>query len=108
MIKKFHSVEDAELILDQTPLMSTHQLAIKDLSEEVVREDFIADTPFPPYDRVMMDGIAIALEAHAKFRKTFTIQGIQRAGAPPVKLKNPGIFAWNLKMSASANRKAFI
>lgn len=89
MIKKFHTVEEAEqIILEHTPLMSSHQMGIEDLSEEVVREDLIADTPLPPYDRVMMDGIAVVLNSNTECKRTFTIQGIQKAGAPPIQLQN--------------------
>jgi molybdopterin molybdotransferase len=50
----------------------------------VLREDLAAERDQPPFDRVAMDGIAIALAAHAAGRRTFRIAGTVAAGrAPP-------------------------
>jgi molybdopterin molybdotransferase len=39
-----------------------------------------ADRDYPPYDRVMMDGIAVSFEAFLKGKRSFMIQGVQAAG----------------------------
>lgn len=49
----------------------------------VLTSDVRADRPFPPYDRVCMDGIAIASEAFNNGRTQFAIQSTQAAGEPP-------------------------
>ena len=53
------------------------------LSESLNRklaEDLLADTDLPPFDRVMMDGIALRYSAIEKGIRSFTILGVQRAG----------------------------
>lgn len=45
-------------------------------------EDLIADRDFPPFDRVTMDGIAIAYDSFAKGQRTFTIEATAAAGTP--------------------------
>lgn len=54
----------------------------------ILREPILADRDFPPFDRVMMDGIAIC---YADLnRKQFTSEGIQRAGIEAQRLKQTG------------------
>lgn len=48
----------------------------------VLRQAVRAERDQPPYDRVMMDGIALRLGAE----RGFTVAGQQRAGAPPLAL----------------------
>ena len=52
----------------------------------VLKEDILADQPFPSFDRVMMDGIAINAEGWESSDKTFPIQGTQPAGTPKLVL----------------------
>ena len=52
-------------------------------------EDLSADRDFPPFDRVTMDGVAIAYRAFADGRREFVIESIAPAGAPQVVLQNP-------------------
>jgi molybdopterin molybdotransferase len=52
----------------------------------VCSQEVRADRDFPPYPRVMMDGIAIAASEVAAGRRAFADQGTQRAGAPPMRL----------------------
>lgn len=50
----------------------------------ILREPVLADRDFPPFDRVMMDGIAIA---HASLEsRSFRSEGVQRAGIPAMTL----------------------
>ena len=53
----------------------------------ILREPVLADRDFPPFDRVMMDGIAIAYDSADRNRE-FASEGIQRAGIPAMELKN--------------------
>ncbi|HYF70370.1 MAG TPA: molybdopterin molybdotransferase MoeA [Ohtaekwangia sp.] len=48
----------------------------------VLAEEVRADRDFPPFDRVAMDGIAIAYEAWKSGQALFPIQGVQAAGQP--------------------------
>jgi len=52
----------------------------------VLRQEVRADRDAPPFDRVAMDGIAIASAAFQEGRREFRIAAVQPAGAPPVRL----------------------
>ncbi len=55
----------------------------------VLREDLIADEDFPPFDRVMMDGIALRMEDYERGNRIFSIAGVQAAGMPALSLDTP-------------------
>lgn len=56
----------------------------------VLRQKVIADTDFPPFNRVMMDGIAIKFDDYKEGIKIFNIIGIQAAGSPQMTLEQKG------------------
>lgn len=56
----------------------------------VLKQEIVADTDLPPFDRVMMDGIALKYEDVEKGVKAFQIQGVQGAGAPQMTLESNG------------------
>ncbi len=72
--------EAESLMLSRVDLLDTETIALEESLGRVLREDLLADRPFPPFDRVTMDGIA--------FRFTdfdgspLTLQGIHAAGNP--------------------------
>ncbi len=51
-----------------------------------LRENIYAERDQPPFDRVAMDGMAVDSEALRRGLKRFRVQGVQAAGAPPVRL----------------------
>ena len=53
-----------------------------------LREAVVADRDFPPYDRVMMDGIAIASASLQEGLRQWQLQGSQAAGEPSLSLKD--------------------
>jgi len=53
-----------------------------------LRENIYAERDYPPFDRVCMDGIAIASEAARRGLRRFAVQATQAAGAPPLTLAN--------------------
>jgi molybdopterin molybdotransferase len=55
----------------------------------VLREDVPAERDQPPFDRVAMDGIAIAAAAYEGGRRAFRIAGTVAAGQPPAPLPDP-------------------
>ena len=79
--------EADSIILSNLDLLEAESIPLADSLGRVLREDLFADRPFPPFDRVTMDGIA--------FRKAdyngspLTLQGIHAAGnpTPPALLK---------------------
>lgn len=61
---------------------------LEDCIGAYLAEDLIADRDFPPFDRVTMDGIAIAYETFKNGNRTFTIESIAAAGTPQLTLRN--------------------
>jgi molybdopterin molybdotransferase len=55
----------------------------------ILAEDVCAGRDIPPFDRVMMDGFAISASRLKKKTTAFRINGVQKAGAPPLRLRNP-------------------
>ena len=55
----------------------------------VLREPVIAEREQPPFNRVMMDGIAINTQAYAAGLREYPIEATQAAGQPPHDLQNP-------------------
>jgi len=83
------SVTQAENIICQH--LTTAAVEIVPLSKaqgRYLREDILADRPLPPFDRVMMDGIAIAHASFASGNTRFPITGTQAAGTPALTLEN--------------------
>ena len=52
-------------------------------------EDLIADRDFPPFDRVTMDGIAIAYDTFKNGKREFKIEATAAAGTPQKTLQDP-------------------
>lgn len=73
-------------MLTNVTLLESETLSLEDALGRVLREDLFADRPFPPFDRVTMDGIAFRF---ADFKNSpLTLQGIHAAGQatpPPLK-----------------------
>lgn len=55
----------------------------------VLREPVVADRPFPPFDRVTMDGLALAYAAVAAGQTVFRVERTQLAGQQPKPLRDP-------------------
>ena len=53
-----------------------------------LRQLVVAERDQPPFDRVMMDGIAIAHAAYAEGQRSFPVQATQMAGEPPCRLES--------------------
>lgn len=53
---------------------------------QILRQDIYAERDNPPFDRVCMDGIAVASAALGRGLRRFTIESTQAAGAPAVVL----------------------
>lgn len=67
---------------------STENRNLEDCIGAYLAEDLIADRDFPPFDRVTMDGIAIAYETFEKGQRKFTIEATAAAGTPQQSLQN--------------------
>lgn len=79
------TVEEAErIILDQLKDYGTETVPFEQVLNRVLAEDIKADRDLPPYDRVTMDGIAIAYKAIEQGIITFKIKATQAAGEQPI------------------------
>ncbi len=77
--------ECASRILAKAPFEGV-SLPLTDALGKVLAKDMHAREASPPFDRVAMDGIAIAFDAHAKGRRHFISLGLALAGKPPLVL----------------------
>jgi molybdopterin molybdotransferase len=56
---------------------------------QTLRQDVYAERDNPPFDRVCMDGIAIDSAAFGRGVRRYTLQAMQPAGAPALRLSDP-------------------
>lgn len=83
------SVKEAwEIISDQKIKIATEEIPITDSVGRVLGQIIKADRDFPPFDRVVMDGIALQYSQLKSGKKSFPIAGMQPAGAPQQPLKD--------------------
>ncbi|RAW01045.1 molybdopterin molybdotransferase MoeA [Pseudochryseolinea flava] len=83
------SVEEATgVVLSNLFKPPVHVVDLNDAYGAVLGAPISADRDFPPFNRVAMDGIALWFSELKNGRKEFTIEGIQRAGQPPVNLSD--------------------
>jgi len=68
------------------PAATTERIPLADCAGRVLREAVLAERDAPPFDRVTMDGIAIAAAATA--RRDFRLAGTQAAGTPALALRD--------------------
>jgi molybdopterin molybdotransferase len=81
--------EAAAAIRSRAPLLPAEVAPLHMLPNAVLREPIVATRDQPPFDRVTMDGIAVASGAYAEGRRTFRIAGTQAAGSPRQTLPSP-------------------
>jgi molybdopterin molybdotransferase len=77
-----------KIILDQTQKFDIEKVDFNHSLGRTLKEDILADRDFPPFDRVSMDGIALAAETFNKGQRTFKIEGVQAAGSEQRSLAN--------------------
>jgi len=71
------------------PILPVMPLPLMALTGATLREAIVASRDQPPFDRVMMDGIAFAMSTFEAGCRRFRVVGTQAAGAPPIRLGNP-------------------
>jgi molybdopterin molybdotransferase len=74
------------LIRSHAPRLPVAPVALRDAAGCVLQQTVQAERDQPPFDRVSMDGIAIASSSGAR---QFRIAGVQAAGAAPLTLAAP-------------------
>lgn len=69
------------LIEQHMPRYPSEQVDLENAQGAILRQHVAAERDQPPFDRVTMDGIAIKYSALDSGNRTFSIRGIQAAGA---------------------------
>ena len=78
------SVTEAQAtIYANVPLLTITRTGLRELTGSVLAESIFMERDQPPFQRVMMDGIAVRSSATTR---DFRIAGTQAAGAPPLSL----------------------
>lgn len=80
------TAEALKAVLDATPTLPAVRVAAADASGRVLRQLVRAERDQPPFDRVMMDGIAFAWSDYQGGMRRFPIQAMQAAGDPVLTL----------------------
>jgi len=89
-VQNLISVSEAEGIIRQhLSAAAVEIIPLATAQGRYLRKDILADRPLPPFDRVMMDGIAIAHASLASGKTSFKISGTQAAGTPALSLEDP-------------------
>ena len=73
--------EASKLIQEESQQYGTEKVLLMESVGRMLKEAVFADRDFPPFDRVCMDGIAIAKKSFDAGRRTFKIEGVQAAGS---------------------------
>jgi molybdopterin molybdotransferase len=80
----FSPADAAAAIAAHAPRLPIIPVALRDAAGCVLQQIVYAERDQPPFDRVAMDGIAIASSSVANGQKQFRIVGTQAAGAAPI------------------------
>ena len=84
------SVHEAErLILEHACPLELGSAQTSDPRAVIAEQALVADRPLPPFDRVMMDGVAIMFESYALGVRRFAVEGTQKAGSPRLERRHP-------------------
>ncbi len=84
-------VADAErLMLERMTTFGSQTLPLAEAVDAVLDEEICAERDQPPFDRVTMDGIAIAYRDWQAGTRTFEVIGTQGAGAPALSVVDIG------------------
>ena len=78
-----------EAIFAAMPELPAESVSLQDSPGRVLRQTVVSERDQPPFDRVMMDGIAIAYDTFANGETSFPLQATQAAGDPVLSLE-PG------------------
>lgn len=71
-------------------MLPVERVRLREAAGRTLRQDVQAERDNPPFDRVCMDGIAVASNAFQGGTRSFRIQGTQAAGAVPMTLAEAG------------------
>lgn len=75
-----------QIIRDGMPRLQSEKLALRDAVGRILANDIDAGRHQPPFDRVMMDGIAMRFADWDRGARAFGVIGVQAAGQPALAL----------------------
>ncbi len=78
-----------EAILGQIAVLPAELQPLERCIGQTLRQDVFAERDNPPFDRVCMDGIAIASAAFERGVRRFRVESLQPAGVPGHRLSDP-------------------
>jgi molybdopterin molybdotransferase len=85
------SVTEADaLIRAHVPRLPDEEVPLGTAVGRLLRRPALAERDQPPFDRVTMDGIALASRDHSRGVREFDIAGVQAAGQPRISLPGEG------------------
>ncbi len=83
-------VEDAtHIVLKNSIDYGSETIAFDQSLRRILAEPIVADRDFPPFDRVTMDGVAIAWQSYQSGNRHFKIESTQTAGDAKHTLQSP-------------------
>jgi len=82
--------EAYQLVLANKIRLKSTEVPLTEALGRVLDENIQADRPFPPFNRVTMDGIAISFNTFSTGTRDFPIEKVQAAGDEPYWLLNEG------------------
>ena len=83
------TVEEALKFVEENALdLGAVLVRIEEATGRILLGKIKSDRPFPPYDRVTMDGIAIRYSSYDTGRLSYTVEGVCPAGTPQMTLRN--------------------
>lgn len=80
--------EAYQLVLANKLSLKSTDIPLTEALGKVLDENIQADRPFPPFNRVTMDGIAIHYNTFSSGTRDFPIEKVQAAGDEPYRLLN--------------------
>lgn len=80
--------EAYQLVLANKLSLKSTDVPLTEALGKVLDENIQADRPFPPFNRVTMDGIAIRFNTFSTGTRDFSIEKVQAAGDEPYRLLN--------------------
>lgn len=83
------TAEAAAAIATAMPAFDTESVPARHVAGRILRQAVVAERDQPPFDRVTMDGIALASAGIAAGTRRFSIQATQHAGDPAQELTDP-------------------
>ncbi len=79
-----------EIVTSNRGDFGTELVSLSQSIGRVLKESWHTDRPLPPYDRVTMDGIAIAHQDFSDGKRKFSLEGVAAAGDSQKEKKEPG------------------